>query len=149
MAARTVVGLGLDFVSGPIFSSIVMLLSPLGVGLLLSHAGSPVPFFAAICIGLAIGAEMDILGFFVSRYFGRRSFATLYGLIFALFVFGIGVGPSFLGFGYDHFRSYDPVLWVFFALLILGALLFLPLGAYRYPTGSEGNDIQAMQPARL
>lgn len=148
MAARILVGLGLDLVNGPIFSAVIMLLPPLGVGLLLGHGGSPMPFFAAICIGLAIGAEMDILGFFVSRYFGRRAFATLYGLIFALFVFGIGVGPSFLGFGYDHFHSYDPVLRVFFALLILAALLFLPLGAYRYPKGSETNAMQAMRPAR-
>jgi len=137
MASRIIVGLGLDFVNGPIFSAIVMLLPPLGVGLLLTHAGSPAPFFAAICIGLAIGAEVDMLGFFVSRYFGRHSFATLYGLIFAAFVIGIGVGPSFLGFGHDHFHSYDPVLRAFFVALIIAAVLFLPLGKYVYPKGTQ------------
>ena len=136
MASRIIVGLGLDFVNGPVFSAIVMLLPPLGVGLLLTHAGSPAPFFAAICMGLAIGAEVDMLGFFVSRYFGRHSFGTLYGLIFAGFVIGIGVGPSFLGFGHDHFHSYDPVLKGFFVALIVAAALFLPLGKYVYPKGS-------------
>lgn len=133
MAARIVVGLGLDFMHGPIFSAIVMLLPPAGVGLLLSHAGSPAPLFAAIALGLAIGAEVDMLGFFVSRYFGRRSFGTLYGLIFALFVLGVGTGPAYLGFGFDHFHSYDPVLRIFVALLVIAALLFLPLGKYTYP----------------
>jgi MFS family permease len=137
MLARIVVGLGLDVVDGPIFSAMVMLLPPLGIALLLIHAGSPAPFFAAICLGLAIGAEVDMLGFFVSRYFGRRSFGTLYGLIFALFVFGVGTGPAYLGFGFDHFHSYDPVLKVFLVLLVLAAALFLPLGKYNYPKGTH------------
>ena len=113
MVARIVIGLCLDFVRGPVFSASVMVLPVLGVALLLSHAGGPAPLFAALCFGLAIGAEVDMLGFFVSRYFGRRTFGTLYGLIFALFALGIGVGPAILGFGYDHFHSYDPVLWVY------------------------------------
>jgi MFS family permease len=137
MVARIIVGLGLDFVHGPIFSALVMLLPPLGIALLLSHAGSPAPFFAAICLGLAIGAEVDMLGFFVSRYFGRRSFGTLYGLIFALFVLGVGTGPAYLGFGFDHFHSYDPVLRVFLVLLLIAAALFLPLGKYTYPKGAH------------
>jgi len=136
MVARVIVGFCLDYVSGPIFCCIVMFLPVLGVGLLASHAGVPAPFFAAICIGLAIGAEVDMLGFFVSRYFGRRSFGTLYGLIFAAFTIGIGVGPAILGFGYDHFHSYDQVLRVFVAMLVVAALLFLPLGKYNYPKGT-------------
>jgi MFS family permease len=89
MAARIVVGFGLDVVHGPIFSALVMLLPPFGVWLLLSHAGAPAPLFSAICLGLAIGAEVDMLGFFVSRYLGRRSFGTLYGLVFGAFVIGV------------------------------------------------------------
>lgn len=137
MLARVVVGFGLDLVHGPILSAIVMLLPPVGIALLLGHGGAPAPFFAAVCLGLAIGAEIDMCGFFVSRYFGRRCFGTLYGLIFALFVFGVGTGPAYLGFGYDHFHSYDPVLKVFMGLLVVAALLFLPLGKYNYPKGSE------------
>ncbi|HXQ53435.1 MAG TPA: MFS transporter [Stellaceae bacterium] len=136
LAARIVVGLCLDWVRGPIFSACVMLLPVLGVALLLSHVGVPAPFFAAICFGLAIGAEVDMLGFFASRYFGRRSFGTLYGLIFAMFALGIGVGPAILGAGFDRFHSYDQVLWVFLALLVLAAALFLLLGKYNYPKGT-------------
>lgn len=137
MVMRIVVGLGLDFLHGPIFSAIVMLLPPVGVALLLSHAAGPAPLIVAITLGLAIGAEIDMLGYFVSRYFGRRSFGMLYGLVFAAFTIGVGSGPALLGFGYDHFHSYDPTLELFFGLLIIAALLFLPLGPYRYPKGSE------------
>lgn len=136
MLARIVVGLCLDWVNGPVFCCIVMFLPVLGVGLLWSHAGVPAPFFAAVCIGLAIGAEVDMLGFFVSRYFGRRSFGALYGLIFAAFTIGIGVGPAILGFGYDHFHSYDQVLLGYVISLVVAALLFLPLGKYNYPKGT-------------
>jgi MFS family permease len=137
LVARVIIGFCLDYVRGPIFSACVMLLPVAGIALLLSGAGSPAPFFAAICIGLAIGAEVDMLGFFVSRYFGRRSFGMLYGLIFALFALGIGVGPALLGFGYDHFHSYSPVLSVYLVLLVIAAALFLPLGKYRYPKGMQ------------
>ena len=138
LVARIIVGFCLDWVNGPIFSALVMLLPPLGVGLLLSHAGSPAPFFAAICIGLAIGSEIDMLGFFVSRYFGRRSFGALYGIIFGGFAAGVGIGPVILGIGYDRFHhSYDPVLWGYFIALIIAAALFLPLGKYPYPKGAQ------------
>ncbi len=137
MVARVFVGFCLDYVSGPIFCCIVMFLPVVGVSLLASHAGVPAPFFAAICIGLAIGAEVDMLGFFVSRYFGRRSFGALYGLIFGAFTIGIGVGPAILGFGFDYFHSYDQVLYGYIAALVVATLMFLPLGTYNYPKGVE------------
>ena len=137
MVARVIVGWCLDFVNGPVFSAIVMLLPVCGVGLLWSGAGSPAPFFAALCIGLAIGAEVDMLGFFVSRYFGRRAFGTLYGLVFAAFTIGIGVGPVILGKGFDASHTYNHVLGGFFVALIVAAALFLTLGTYRYPKGTE------------
>jgi MFS family permease len=137
MVARVIVGFCLDYVPGPLFSCIVMFLPVLGVGLLAGHAGDPAPFFAAVCIGLAIGAEVDMLGFFVSRYFGRRSFGTLYGLVFAAFTIGIGVGPAILGWGFDAYHSYDQVLRIYVGSLVVAALLFLTLGKYRYPKGSD------------
>ena len=146
MIMRILVGLGLDFVHGPMFSAIVMLLPPVGVGILLSHAGSPAPLFAAICLGLAIGAEIDMLGYFVSRYFGRRSFGMLYGLVFGAFAVGIGIGPAFLGLSYDRFHSYDPMLKLFLVLLVIAALLFLPLGKYLYPRGSETDLETTVEP---
>lgn len=137
LVARIIVGFCLDLVNGPIFSAIVMLLPVAGVGLLWSGAGAPAPFFAAVLMGLAIGAEVDMLGFFVSRYFGRRSFGTLYGLVFAAFTIGIGVGPVILGVGFDTYHTYDHVLGAYVIALVVGAALFLTLGTYRYPKGTE------------
>jgi MFS family permease len=138
MAGRIAVGFCLDWLHGPIFSAITMFLPVAGIGLLLGHGGAPAPLFAAICIGLAIGAEVDMLGFFVSRYFGRRSFGVLYGLIFAAFTCGVGIGPAILGWGFDHFnKNYDPILWGYLIATTIAALLFLPLGTYRYPKGTE------------
>jgi MFS family permease len=137
LVARVIVGFCLDLVNGPVFSAFVMLLPVFGVWLLWSGAGAPAPFFAAVLMGLAIGAEVDMLGFFVSRYFGRRSFGTLYGLIFAAFTIGIGVGPVILGVGYDTYHTYNPVLGAYAIALIVAAGLFLTLGTYRYPKGTE------------
>jgi MFS family permease len=138
LVGRVAVGFCLDILNGPVFSAITMLLPVVGIGLLLGHGSAPAPLFAAICIGLAIGAEVDMLGFFVSRYFGRRSFGVLYGLIFAAFTCGVGVGPAILGAGYDRFeKSYDPVLWAYLVATFIAATMFLSLGKYRYPKGAE------------
>ena len=39
----------------------------------------------AVLSGIVIGAEFDVLGFLIARYFGRRTFGTIYGAVFALF----------------------------------------------------------------
>src|ERR1700744_5219848 len=80
MIGRIAVGFCLDVVHGPIFSAITMLLPVVGIALLLPHGAPPPRLFAAFCFGFAMGAEVDMFAFFASRYFGRRSFGTLYGL---------------------------------------------------------------------
>jgi MFS family permease len=135
VAARIVIGFCLDWLNGPVFAAATMLLPALGAGLLASRAPAPAPVLAAICCGVAIGAEVDMLGFFVSRYFGRAAFGTIYGFIFAAFICGVGLGPTILGFGFDHYHTYQPVLWAYLIALIVAAVLFLPLGRYAYPKG--------------
>ena len=137
MASRIIVGLGLDFVNGPIFSAIVMLLPPLGVGLLLTpcrQSGAVLRGHLHRSRDRRRGGHAGLLR---QPLFRPPLVRTLYGLIFAAFVIGIGVGPAFLGFGHDHFHSYDPVLRVFFVALIIAAVLFLPLGKYIYPKGTQ------------
>ena len=42
---------------------------------------------------VSLGAEVDIVGYLVSRYFGLRRYGEIYGYIFAIFTIGSGVGP--------------------------------------------------------
>ena len=63
-----------------------------GTALLLSTSG-PLLCLAALGVGLTIGAELDILGFTLSRYFGVPSFGRLYSLAYSLMILAGGASP--------------------------------------------------------
>jgi hypothetical protein len=41
-----------------------------------------------------IGAEIDLMAFFISRYFGLKAYGKIYGLMFMLFNIGTGMDPA-------------------------------------------------------
>ena len=60
-------------------------------GLLLGMPSSPLALaIAALLIGLAAGAELDVIAFLTSRYFGMRSFGEIYGVQLMFFAVGSG-----------------------------------------------------------
>jgi MFS family permease len=109
----------------------------IGIALLASRAGGIVPAAGAVTLGLGIGAEVDLMAFFVSRYFGLRDYAKIYGLMFGLFGVGTGVGPALSGFSFDWFHSYLPVFVAYEAMLFVTCAIFLGLGPYPYPARQE------------
>lgn len=109
----------------------------IGLALLSSRLGGIVPAAGAVTLGLGIGAEVDLMAFFVSRYFGLRDYAKIYGLMFALFGVGTGVGPALSGFSFDWFHSYLPIFMVYEAMLFVTCAIFLRLGPYPYPARPE------------
>ncbi len=48
---------------------------------------------AALAIGLTIGAELDIMAYFISRYFGLAGFGRLYGFAYGALILGGGASP--------------------------------------------------------
>jgi MFS family permease len=88
-----------------------LLLSPGDVGLITA---------AAVAIGLALGAEFDVLAVLVSRYLGMRAYGAIYGQLVATFGLGIGFGPAIGGAVFDQTHSYRLLL------LTLGALFLIP-----------------------
>lgn len=88
--------------------------------------------FCVTAAGLMIGAEMNILGFMIKRYFGERAFGRLYGLIFACFSCGGALGAQILAWSRTGLHSYAPGLAIVAAMCVVVGALFLRLGAYRY-----------------
>jgi cyanate permease len=89
-------------------------------------------FAAAFCIGLGLGAEVELMAYLASRYFGLRSFGAVYGLIFASFGLAAGFGAFLMGTGFDATGSYALPLALFCIATLTGAALMLCLGPYRY-----------------
>ena len=110
--------------------------------LLLAHAQSfhsAAP--AALIAGLGAGCELDLIPYMLRRYFGLRSFSTLYGLVYSGFAVAGAIAPLLLGRIYDKTGSYTGILSVFSGVTIVAAVGMLLLPAYRYATGSSSSSV--------
>ena len=126
---RIVSGFCLDRIHGPYVALFFFVCAGAGVALLASGFA---PFAGTVLCGLGIGAEVDLMAYFVSRYFGLKAFGAIYGLMFALFSLGVGVGPWLMGLSFDYLHSYVPMMLAFEGALAVACVLLLALGPYRF-----------------
>lgn len=133
LLGRVLSGWCLDRFWGPYVAVCFFVLPMIGIALLASGAGGATPLAGAVALGLGIGAEIDLMAFFASRYFGLRAYAKIYGTMFGLFSFGTGLGPMLSGISFDRFHSYVPIFVVYEAMLLVTCAIFLRLGPYPYP----------------
>ncbi len=146
LAGRILSGWFLDRFWGPHVAVGFFVIPMVGLALLMSHGRGVVPFLGAICCGLGIGAEIDLMAFFAGRYFGLRNYAKIYGTMFGLFGFGVGIGPMLSGISFDRFHSYTPVFMLYEIMLAITCAIFLRLGPYPFPAERHGTA-QASQAA--
>jgi predicted MFS family arabinose efflux permease len=84
-----------------------------------------------VLLGFSAGIEYDLLAYLVSRYFGIRNYAVIYGVLYAFFAAGAGFGPATYGKVFQATGSYDQVLlWSLWAFIFCSLALLL-LGRYR------------------
>lgn len=126
-----VTGLLLDRFWAPAIAFLFMIAAASGAVLLLV-AGSNVGIAAAgvILLGLGYGAEIDLLGFVIARYFGMGLFGTIYGIALLTIAFGTAASSSAIGLIYDQTGGYSLALTVAAASLVLSGMLYLTLGRY-------------------
>jgi hypothetical protein len=48
------------------------------------------------------GSEVDVIPYMIAEYFGRKRFATLYGLSWTAYAIGGALGPILMGHGFDR-----------------------------------------------
>ena len=133
IAGRLLSGYLLDRFFAPYLAAAIFLLPLFGTILLLANVVAPFAILvAAVCFGLGLGAEVDIIGYLTGRYFGFRRYGEIYGYIFAVFTVGSGVGPLIMGTSFDVTGSYQAALVVFAVALLASIGLIAQLGPYRY-----------------
>lgn len=108
MVGRLAAGVLLDRVPAAWLSAAVMALPT--AGFLLGASGSVPPVFLAALVGLAGGAEFDLVAFMTARYFGLRHYGKLYGILFSPIIIGAAIGPILFSLGYERYGTYDPIL---------------------------------------
>jgi len=137
---RIASGWCVDRYHGPYVAIGFFVLVMIGTLLFASGAGEPVPIIGALLCGTALGAEIDLMGFFVSRYFGLKSYGKIFGTMFGIFAGSTGVGPFISGLSFDLWHSYLPAFALYEVALAVTCLIFLPLGPYPFPALRHGPE---------
>lgn len=126
MVARLFIGFIIDRIFAPFVAAVAFSCVALGC-LALGLGGIEYAMVAAIALGFAVGAEVDLIGYFTARYFGMAHYGAIYGLQYSIFIFGAAVGPVYTGYIWDVTGNYDLALVIAAALMVPVVVIALTL----------------------
>jgi MFS family permease len=120
----------LDRFFGPRVAFAMTLLSAGGLLLLARANNLSEGALAAGLIGIGVGGEAAITPYLLSRYFGLRAFATLYGVTWTFYAVAGATGPILLGRSFDLTGSYSSLLGMLSVLMVVAGGLYLLMRRY-------------------
>ena len=134
LAGTLLTGLLMDRIWAPLIGCVFSIVPAIGCLLLLSPSVSHGTAAAAVIgIGLAQGAELDLAGYMIARYFGIADFAAIFGLS----ILGIGISSALSSVAYarifDQFGSYNHALQASTVLFGAASAAYLCMGKYPRP----------------
>jgi MFS family permease len=149
VGAAVIIGrLGSGYLLDRLFAPRVAILfygaTALGIAMLCTGINGNLALVAAFLGGLGMGAEVESMGYMISRYFGLAAFGTAYGHAFGAFMISGAAGVLLMGAGYDRFHSYTVPLASLCVAMVIALTLLARLGQYRY--GVEEGTNQAVKP---
>jgi predicted MFS family arabinose efflux permease len=125
MAGRVIVGSLVDRFHAP-FVAFAFLMLPV-VACAWLFVGAPA-IVAVLLLGLAAGAEIDLLAYFVSRYFPLARYGATYGWALSVFSLGAGFGPVLGGALFDATQDYATMLIAAASVIAIAATMIATLG---------------------
>lgn len=96
------------------------------------------PAFAVIAIGVAAGAEFDLIAFLCVRYFGMRAYGRIYSWLWAGFALATGMGSITIAYFVETGLGPAGVMLAVVGALVIAAAALLALG--RYPDPREWDN---------
>jgi MFS family permease len=137
LAGRLLTGWLLDRYFAPRVAFCLLAVAALGTFLLAGAHSAFMGFLGAACIGIGMGGEADVTPYLVAKYFGLKSFSTLYGFTWTAYAIAAAIGPVIMGKAFDATGSYQILLSILSILtLSAGTLMFL-LPKYPVPQVTE------------
>ena len=106
----------------PFLMAIALALQAVGIGSFLVYRTIPSVYVFLILRGLSSGASTPLLTVTLARYFGRKSFGAIFGVLRAFqgpFSF---LAPTYAGWVYDTTGSYTIAFTVFVILIVVSAV---------------------------
>ncbi|HEX8400788.1 MAG TPA: MFS transporter [Allosphingosinicella sp.] len=127
---RILSGVLMDRFWAPLVACIVLLL-PAGACLILASSTDPTLLvIACALLGLAAGAELDVLAFLAARYFGLRHYPKIYALSYVALATGSATAPTIFSRIHESTQSYDASFTIAAGLFLIAGFLLLLLGRY-------------------
>lgn len=133
VAGRVATGWLLDRFPGPRVGFVLLALASGGIFLLAHVASFPLGCVAAGLLGFGAGGTSNTTPYLLSRYFGLRSFSTLYGMTWTFYAIAGAIGPVLMGRVFDRTGSYTSTLGTFGLITGMAAILMLFLPRYQMP----------------
>lgn len=130
LSGRLIAGALLDRFSGPGVAFFLLAGAAAGIAILATGATPAAAFASAALIGLGLGGEADVVPYLLTRYFGLRSFSTLYGFTWTAYAVAGAAGPVLMGRVFDLTASYTALLSLLSLATLAAAALALTLPAY-------------------
>lgn len=112
-----------------------------------SLGGMPLLIAAAVFWGISDGAMRPMGAYFNTRLFGLKAFGGMMGLNTFFFALFLGAIAPVVGLSHDLTGSYQPAMWVLTGALLIGAVIYLILGPYRYSVMIGATQARASAPA--
>jgi MFS family permease len=126
LVGRLATGWLLDRFFAPRVAFCLLAVCALGSFLLSEATSMSTAVLGTTLIGVGMGGEADVTPYLLARYFGLRSFSTLYALTWTFYAIAGAIGPVLMGRAFDLTGSYRVLLiQLSVATLAAGALLFL------------------------
>ena len=132
LIGRVGTGYLLDRFFAPYLVAVLFGGAAVGIGLLWTGAATAIALAGALLVGLGMGAEVDIIAYLISRYFGLRSFGEIYGSAFGAFLLAGALGPLLMGAGFDLTDSYGAPLAALLTSTLVATVLMTRLGPHQY-----------------
>lgn len=130
LIGRLLTGVLLDRVFAPAVAAAFMLAPPVGI-LLFEIQGLDAALILAVTVGIAFGAESDILAYLTSRYFGLKSYSEIFGWLYGIYALAAAGSPLLLAAVYAYADSYALCRGLAALLCVLGALCYALGGSYQ------------------
>ena len=127
---RVLIGFIIDRIWAPAVGCLILVLPAIGCLALQSTNDPIVLFIACGLLGLAAGAELDLLAFLTSRYFGLAHFSKIYAVIYSALAAGSALAPGFFSMFRESTGSYDLSFQIAGGLFLLAGVLLPMLGTY-------------------
>ena len=91
-----------------------------------------------------MGGEADVTPYLIAKYFGLRSFSTLYGFTWTAYAIAGAIGPVIMGKAFDATGSYRTLLTSLSLFTVASGSLMLLLPKYGMPPREPSPNLETL-----